>query len=282
MKPWIGIRRSLLTALGWCFESDRSGNWDVWTKDLTTGEESNLTATPVDERFAVVSADGSRVAYMALREGAALNDLYVVLGRGGMATKLCDGCANLSDWSPDGQSLIIRSAARETHRNQVSLFTVNSGETITLLTEEVYVAETRFSPDGRWLAFHTVDAVRERRQVFIAPFRTTNLPIERGEWIPITDGLESDGLAAWSPNGNLLYFLSDRDGYRCIWAQRLEPGRKRPIGAPIEVYHLHFVGRSLVNMNLGDIGLSVARNKIAIAVRETSGNIWLRQAARRD
>jgi hypothetical protein len=54
------------------------------------------------------------------------------------------------------------------------------------------------SPDGRWLAFHTVAASRERRQVFIAPFRTTNLPIGRGEWIPITDGLGSDGLAAWS------------------------------------------------------------------------------------
>ena len=52
--------------------------------------------------------------------------------------------------------------------------------------------------------------------------------------------------------------------------QRLDPGTKKPIGAPIEVYHLHFAGRSLVNMNLGDVGLSVARDKISITVRETS------------
>jgi hypothetical protein len=84
------------------------------------------------------------------------------------------------------------------------------------------------------------------------------------------------------PNGHLLYFLSDRDGYRCIRAQRLDPSTKKPIGAPIEVYHLHFAGRSLVNMNLGQIGLAVARDKIAITVRETSGNIWLRQAAGRE
>jgi Tol biopolymer transport system component len=265
------------------FLSDRSGNWDVWTKDLTTGGESNLSATPVNEIQPVFSADGFRVAYMVLREGADLNDLYVDLGRGGVARKLCDGCvAYLSDWSPDGQSLIVFRPSRGILRSQpaASLFTVESGKTITMLAEQVM--ETRFSPDGRWLAFHTVAAARERRQVFIAPFRTTSLPIERREWIPITDDLGSDGRPAWSPDGNLLYFLSDRDGYRCIWAQRLDAGTKKPIGAPIEVYHLHSAGRSLVNVDLGEIGLSVARGKIAITVRETSGNIWLRKVARRD
>ena len=50
----------------------------------------------------------------------------------------------------------------------------------------------------------------------------------------------------------------------------------------MEIHHLHFAGRSLVNMNLGDIGLSVARDKIVLAVRELSGNIWMRQATRRE
>ena len=37
-----------------------------------------------------------------------------------------------------------------------------------------------------------------------------------------------------------------------------------------------------VALDLGNIGLAVARDKIAITVRETSGNIWLRQAAGRE
>ena len=56
----------------------------------------------------------------------------------------------------------------------------------------------------------------------------------------------------------------------------------RTVGGPTQVYHLHFAGRSLVNVDLGNIGLSVARDKIAITVRETCGNIWLRKGARRD
>jgi hypothetical protein len=56
----------------------------------------------------------------------------------------------------------------------------------------------------------------------------------------------------------------------------------RYIAGQQKVYHLHFAGRSLVNVDLGNIGLSVARGKIAITVRETSGNIWLRKVARRD
>jgi hypothetical protein len=44
---------------------------------------------------------------------------------------------------------------------------------------------------------------------------------------------------AWSPDGNLLYFFSDSDGSRCIWARRLDPKTKKPVGTPFAVLHLH-------------------------------------------
>ena len=34
----------------------------------------------------------------------------------------------------------------------------------------------------------------------------------------------------WSPDGNLLYFLSSRDGFLCLWAQWLDPSTKHPLG----------------------------------------------------
>ena len=43
---------------------------------------------------------------------------------------------------------------------------------------------------------------------------------------------QSDLCPIWSPDGNLLYFLSERDGFRCIWGQKLDPASKRPLGAP--------------------------------------------------
>ena len=51
----------------------------------------------------------------------------------------------------------------------------------------------------------------------------------------------------WSPDGNLLYYISEADGFRCIRARRLDPATKRPIGQPLDVYHSHSARRSLMN-----------------------------------
>jgi hypothetical protein len=58
------------------------------------------------------------------------------------------------------------------------------------------------------------------------------------EWIAIADG-QSDAAPVWSPDGNLLYFFSDIDGSRCIWARRLDLKTKRPVGEPFAVLHRH-------------------------------------------
>jgi len=43
--------------------------------------------------------------------------------------------------------------------------------------------------------------------------------------LPVRPG--ADCLAAnWSPDGKLVYFISTRDGFRCVWAQRLDAAGK--------------------------------------------------------
>jgi hypothetical protein len=108
-------------------------------------------------------------------------------------------------------------------------------------------------------------------------------PAPEESWIPITDGKGLDREAAWSPDGNLLYFLSDRDGFRCIWAQRLQPATKRPVGEPSAVLHFHHARRSLraVGNNVGAIGLSVAKGRLVFALGDVTGNIWLRESAQK-
>jgi Tol biopolymer transport system component len=79
----------------------------------------------------------------------------------------------------------------------------------------------RFSPDGRWASF-VETATPTRRRIFIAPI-TGKMPLPPSDWIPITDGHGLDHETRWSLDGKLLYFLSERDGFRCFWAQRLDP-----------------------------------------------------------
>ena len=101
---------------------------------------------------------------------------------------------------------------------------------------------------------------------------------DAGDRIPITDGKEMDLKSYWSPDGNLLYFLSDRDGFRCIWAQPLDAGNERPDGEAKSVLHFHGGRRSLrgVGNRVSAIRLSVARDQLVFALGELTGNIWMK------
>jgi eukaryotic-like serine/threonine-protein kinase len=91
----------------------------------------------------------------------------------------------------------------------------------------------------------------------------------------VTDGRGMERYADWSPDGNMLYFLSERDGFRCIRAQRLDPKSKHPVGMPLDIYHFHHARLSL--MTIVDpvwISLHVAVDKAVFAIQEVTGNIW--------
>src|SRR5206468_2851883 len=125
------------------------------------------------------------------------------------------------------------------HRARVAYIEVATGEqTVFLEHPESSVYRPRLSPDDRWIAFIAVSG-RTRSQVFLAPFRGKER-IDPREWVPVTDGSSWDDKACWSPDGDLLYFTSDRDGWRCIYAQRLDHLTRRPLQeSPIEVLPIH-------------------------------------------
>ncbi len=106
-----------------------------------------------------------------------------------------------------------------------------------------------------------------------------NLPVPPERWIAVTDGNSLDKDAVWAPGGALLYFLSERDGFRCIWARKLDPATKAPLGEPFAVQHFHTARRSLKRIvnNTGTTGLSVAPGQMMFAFGELTGSIWLEE-----
>jgi Tol biopolymer transport system component len=68
----------------------RSGNSDIWIKDLENGKETALTVTPSDEQFPSISPDGSKVAYGIVENQRAV--MYVMPVVGGAAEKVCVDC----------------------------------------------------------------------------------------------------------------------------------------------------------------------------------------------
>ena len=130
----------------------------------------------------------------------------------------------------------------------------------------------RVSPDGRMISFTLVRPGRTRR-IYLAPFTGEMIPEE--QWSVVIEGTDFDRQPAWAPAGNMIYFLSDRDGSRCIWAQRVDTATRRPIGAPIAAHHMHEFRYNLNDVDPAAIGLSVANGQMFYASFEVQSNVWL-------
>jgi eukaryotic-like serine/threonine-protein kinase len=171
----------------------------------------------------------------------------------------------------DGHSFVY------TSQNGLSLLRIPSGESIELV--HGLVLEPRGSYDGRWIVFHSAPTPTIR-QVFVAPLREGLAPPE--DWIPVTGEVGLNRDAAWSPDGRRVYFQSDRDGFRCIWAQNLDAASKRPVGDPFAVHHSHYARFSLLNfIDSGSISLTATQDRLFFAEPEVTGNIWMLEPAER-
>ena len=121
----------------------------------------------------------------------------------------------------------------------------------------------RLSPDGRLLTFSALRPGRARR-LYLVPF--TGEPVPEKDWTVLVDGSDLDRQPFWGPSGNIVYFMSDRDGSRCIWAQRVDTSNRQPLGAPFAVHHMHTFRYNL--NDIGDpagVGLSVANGQLFYA-----------------
>ncbi|MCC6857369.1 MAG: PD40 domain-containing protein, partial [Bryobacterales bacterium] len=248
------------------FVSNRAGVRQIWMRDLNLGKETTLTATPGYPR---ISPDGSTVAYRALAGDG--NALYTVPATGGLPEKQCENCGGPADFSPDGAGLLLHFT--DSTNSKTAVLDLRTGARAAAIEHsQSIVAQPHFSPDGRWIAFHSHVGPGLVR-LFVAPFPRASPPQPK-DWIPVTEGNTIDRDACWSPDGSVLYFHSERDGFRCLWAQRLHPVTKRPVAAPASVLHLHSRRRGMRNVPIGLLAISVARDKIVFPVSEVTGDIW--------
>ena len=243
------------------FLSTRFGNPDVWVKDLETGAETSLTMTVGRERTARISPNGGRVAFMG-EDGRP----YSVTTGGGVPSVLAEGSRYVWDW-PD-EALALMGSGGKIERVDLASQTVT-----TLIGEEgrsFYLASA--SPDLQWFSFIEWTSP-DRTRVLIAPLRDG--PIPESEWVVVTEGQYVDEESDWSPDGRVLYFISERDGWRCLWAQRLDPESKRPDGAPFALQHFHQKRHAMIQTVEGPQRIAVATDAVYFSIQELAGNIWM-------
>lgn len=134
------------------------------------------------------------------------------------------------------------------------------------------IGRVSLSPDERWLAF--TDRSEGIIRVKVAPFLRDTL-VPRDRWIAVTPANTTANGPRWSPDGGLLYFTSDRDGWTCIYAEPIDRQTGHPAGEAFPVWHFHDARRSLTNLPLPIRGLAVSQARLIATVSESAGNIWL-------
>ncbi|NWF83477.1 MAG: protein kinase [Bryobacteraceae bacterium] len=241
------------------FISSRTGGEEIWIKDLQSGEESALTVSRSNKWMPRFSRDGSKVSFTAY-ESRKWNG-YVMPSTGGAQEVFCEDCGEATDWTPDGKHII-----GNTVTGRVWMVEVASRRMTELFAQPGrWLATGRLSADGRWITL--LDG--RSRHSYLAPFQRER-PIQESTLIATARGQ----LLYWSPDDTFVYGRSELcEGHRCLWAQRLDPTSKRPIGQPIAIYHSHNARLSLANDPLNHP--FVGSDRIVFGMGERTGNIWM-------
>ena len=246
------------------FVSDRAGTNDIWVRDLTTGDESVLIGTPENEGRGLISPDGSQVAFQRPENGNVVNYIWPLPA--GPEKKLCDGCRSLLNWTSDSKSVITSEAEPE----RLVALDVATGHRMLVASHPKYaVHDGCLTPDMRWIAFKLVVSANVQ-PVFIAPVRN-GATVPEQEWIRIT-GDYYNYKPFWSPDGNLIYYYSEQDHFRCLYARQLDAATKKPLGDAFAVRHFHGDQRPADGTA---VGYGLAQDRLYLPLMNQKGNIWL-------
>jgi Tol biopolymer transport system component len=248
------------------FQSNRRGAQNAWLMNLNTRSEAPVSEERKGLLWPRISPDGSKLSFA--EEIAGKYDRFIMLATGGAPEPLCQNCGPAMDWSRDGKRALIEDSSVKS----IALVKPGSpGKTQLLRRDGSTLVAPRFSPDERWIAF-VARTESAGSRIYLAPLRgeSTAAP---GDWAALTKDNAWEAVPQWSPDGKLVYFISNRDGQRCIWARRFEEGRAA--GEPFAVHHFHDARRSPANTALQATDLFVGRDQMVIGVGEVSGSLWM-------
>ncbi|MEZ4387163.1 MAG: protein kinase [Candidatus Krumholzibacteriia bacterium] len=143
---------------------------DLWLVDLASGLKTRFTFAVGDETRAVWSRDGASVFYQSQHDGVSRVIQQPVEGQGAGAIVVeSTREASPSSLSPDDGDLLLNWECEDS-RIEMRRLSLNEGDGVPVTVASVAgknLGGGKYSPDGRWIAYHTETAAGW--DVFVIP-----------------------------------------------------------------------------------------------------------------
>jgi len=178
-------------------------NWDVWVYDRLRKVSTRLTFEDGNDGPGIWSPDSQYIAFSSARQG--IVNIYRKRADGsGDTERLTDSKETqyVSSWSGDGKYLLL---SHQTNAGDVWVLPLTGDrKPKEFLATRFNETEAAFSPDSRWVAYHSDES--GRTEVYVRPFQGA------GKW-QVSEG--GGGYPRWSGDGRRLFFR-DNEGVMSV------------------------------------------------------------------
>jgi Tol biopolymer transport system component len=199
-----------------------SGNWDLYSQSLGSKKPVNLTNSPEDDSQPAYSPDGKVIAFSRSPGG-----IYVIEAGGGNPRKLTNEGYGPS-WSPAGTELVVSETSGVTPDARPigpsALWIVDINTKARRLLTSGDAVQPNWSPHGHRIAYWLTHRGGERDVATISA--------DGGVPVMVTNDEDTDWNPVWSPDGDYLYWASDRGGSMNFWRVGIDEKTGQVLGEP--------------------------------------------------
>ncbi|HKD11409.1 MAG TPA: protein kinase [Thermoanaerobaculia bacterium] len=210
---------------------DASRNtFEVWLYNSDGSGASKFGFGPGNRYGHVWSPDGTKLAFASDRKAVGFRpDIVIKALDGGVETTLLENADSNTpeSWSSDGRFLsmqVIPAAGKR--NNEIWVLDLAARKTIPVATRGSFAQNSRFCPDGRWMAYDSDESGRS--EIYIQSF-----PGPGGTWqISAAGGT----IPRWRGDGKELFYLSLDNK---IMSVPVEAGSSFHAGTPVPLFAVH-------------------------------------------